>query len=154
MRTDFLLRSASIPATQASKQTLQPLEEILANEFNLSEFVVCTDAGLASINNRQYNTTEGRNYIVTQSIRPSKADEGMAIEKTGWRRLGDKEDMRIYDISDIDLESEKEHLYYHERWFKEDRSNVKNYEERLIVTFSPSSLCISDSFVHSTLRKR
>ena len=57
------------PATQASEETLRPLEEILANEFNLSEFVVCTDAGLASINNRQYNTTEGRNYIVTQSIR-------------------------------------------------------------------------------------
>ncbi len=116
---------------------MQPLEEILANEFNLSEFVVCTDAGLASINNRQYNTTEGRNYIVTQSI-PGlpKLMKEWASKKTGWRRLGDKED-RTYDISDIDLESEKEHLYYHERWFKEDRSNVKNYEERLIVTFSP-----------------
>ena len=125
------------PGNTSEQQTLQPLEEILANEFNLSEFVVCTDAGLASINNRQYNTTEGRNYIVTQSI-PGlpKLMKEWALEKTGWRRLGDKED-RTYDISDIDLESEKEHLYYHERWFKEDRSNVKNYEERLIVTFSP-----------------
>lgn len=46
------------PGNTSEQQTLQPLEEILANEFNLSEFVVCTDAGLASINNRQYNTTE------------------------------------------------------------------------------------------------
>ncbi len=154
MRTDFLCVLHQSRQHKRAKQTLQPLEEILANEFNLSEFVVCTDAGLASINNRQYNTTEGRNYIVTQSI-PGlpKLMKEWYLEKTGWRRLGDKED-RTYDISDIDLESEKEHLYYHERWFKEDRSNVKNYEERLIVTFSPSSLCISDSFVHSTLRKR
>lgn len=125
------------PGNTSEQQTLQPLEEILANEFDLSEFVVCTDAGLASINNRQYNTAEGRNYIVTQSI-PGlpKLMKEWALEKTGWRRLGDKED-RTYDISDIDLEAEKENLYYRDRWFREDRSNVKDYEERLIVTFSP-----------------
>lgn len=125
------------PGNTSEQQTLQPLEEILANEFNLSEFVVCTDAGLASINNRQYNTTEGRNYIVTQSI-PGlpKIMKEWALEKKGWRRLGDKEDV-TYDISTLDLEAEKENLYYRDRWFKEDRSNVKAYEERLIVTFSP-----------------
>lgn len=125
------------PGNTSEQQTLKPLEEILANEFNLSEFVVCTDAGLASISNRQYNTTEGRNYIVTQSI-PSlpKLMKDWALEKTGWRRLGDQDD-RIYDISSIDLEAEKKNLYYRERWFKEDRSDIKDYEERLIVTFSP-----------------
>lgn len=125
------------PGNTSEQQTLQPLEEILANEFNLSEFVVCTDAGLASINNRQYNTTEGRNYIVTQSI-PGlpKMMKEWALEKKGWRKLGDKEDV-TYDISTLDLEAEKDNLYYRDRWFKEDRSNVKAYEERLIVTFSP-----------------
>lgn len=125
------------PGNTSEQQTLKPLEEILANEFNLSEFVVCTDAGLASIDNRLYNTTEGRNYIVTQSI-PGlpKLMKDWALEKTGWRKLGDKYD-RTYDISDIDLEAEKNNLYYRERWFKENRSNVKDYEERLIVTFSP-----------------
>lgn len=125
------------PGNTSEQQTLQPLEEILANEFNLSEFVVCTDAGLASINNRLYNTTEGRNYIVTQSI-PGlpKLMKEWAFEKTGWRKLGDKEDC-TYDISEIDLEAEKDTLYYRDRWFREDRSNIKSYEERLIVTFSP-----------------
>lgn len=125
------------PGNTSEQQTLKPLEEILANEFNLSEFVVCTDAGLASIDNRLYNTTEGRNYIVTQSI-PGlpKLMKDWALEKTGWRKLGDRYD-RSYDISDLDLEAEKDNLYYRERWFKEDRSNIKDYEERLIVTFSP-----------------
>lgn len=125
------------PGNTSEQQTLQPLEEILANEFNLSEFVVCTDAGLASIDNRLYNTTEGRNYIVTQSIPglPGLMKE-WALEKNGWRKLGDRDD-RTYDISALDLEAEKEALYYRERWFKENRSNVKDYEERLIVTFSP-----------------
>ena len=125
------------PGNTSEQQTLKPLEETLANEFDLSEFVVCTDAGLASIDNRLYNTTEGRNYIVTQSI-PClpKLMRDWALEKTGWRKLGDKHD-RSYDISDLDLEAEKENLYYRERWFKEDRSDTKDYEERLIVTFSP-----------------
>lgn len=125
------------PGNTSEQQTIQPLEEILANEFNLSEFVVCTDAGLASINNRLYNTTEGRNYIVTQSIlQLPKLMKDWALEKKGWKRLGDREDV-TYDISELDLKQEKEHLYYRERWFKEDRSTVKSYEERLIVTFSP-----------------
>lgn len=125
------------PGNKSEQQTMKPLEETLANEFNVSEFVVCTDAGLASIDNRLYNSTEGRNYIVTQSIPglPGLMKE-WALEKTGWRKLGDSED-RTYDISDIDLEAEKDHLYYRERWFKEDRSKIKDYEERLIVTFSP-----------------
>lgn len=125
------------PGNTSEQQTLQPLEEILANEFDLSEFVVCTDAGLASIHNRLYNTTEGRNYIVTQSI-PQLPDtmKKWALEKDGWRRLGDRHD-RTYDISELDLEKEKDSLYYRERWFKEDRSKVKQFEERLIVTFSP-----------------
>lgn len=125
------------PGNTGEQQTLQPLEEILANDFNLSEFVVCTDAGLASIDNRLYNTMEGRNYIVTQSIpQLPKLMKDWALEKKGWRRLGDSEDI-TYDISELNLENEKEHLYYRERWFKEDRSTVKAYEERLIVTFSP-----------------
>lgn len=126
------------PGNTSEQQTLQPLEEILANEFNLSEFVVCADAGLASIDNRLYNTSEGRNYIVTQSI-PQLPGlmKDWALEKKGWRRLGDKEDV-TYDISELNLEREKEHLFYRERWFKEDRSTVKAYEERLIVTFSPA----------------
>lgn len=125
------------PGNTSEQQTMKPLEETLANEFNLSEFVVCTDAGLASIDNRQYNTTEGRNYIVTQSIPQLPAlMKQWALEKKGWRRLGDKED-RTYDISELNLEQEKEHLYYRERWFKEDRAGVKRFEERLIVTFSP-----------------
>lgn len=125
------------PGNTSEQQTLKPLEEILANEFKLSEFVVCTDAGLASIDNRLYNTTEGKNYIVTQSIPMlPKLMKEWALEKTGWRRLGDSNDT-TYNISEIDLENSRDHLYYRERWFKEDRSGTKEFEERLIVTFSP-----------------
>lgn len=125
------------PGNTSEQQTLQPLEEILANEFNLSEFVICTDAGLASMDNRMYNTTEGRNYIVTQSIPMlPKLMKEWALGKTGWKRLGDRDDT-TYDISSLNLDDEKDSIYYRERWFNEDRAGIKGYEERLIVTFSP-----------------
>lgn len=125
------------PGNTNEQQTIQPLEEILANQFNLSEFVVCTDAGLASMDNRVYNTTEGRNYVVTQSI-PSLPEtlKKWALEKDGWHRLGDKTN-QTYNIDELDLSQEKDNLYYRERWFIHDRSGIKNYEERLIITFSP-----------------
>lgn len=125
------------PGNTNEQQTLQPLEEILANDFNLSEFVICTDAGLASISNRLYNSTEGRNYIVTQSIPglPGPLKE-WALEKDGWKRLGQKDD-KTYNITELNLNQEKDHLYYRERWFIHDRGDCKDFEERLIVTFSP-----------------
>jgi len=102
----------------------------LANEFGLSEFVVCTDAGLSGLDNRIYNTTEGRNYIVTQSI-PMLPERlrSRALEKKGWRRLGDRTDT-LYDISEINLEQEKGSLFYRDRWHIEDRGPVANYEHR------------------------
>ena len=43
--------------------TLKPLEEKIISDFKLSKFVVCTDAGLASTNNRKFNNTNNRSFI-------------------------------------------------------------------------------------------
>lgn len=48
------------PGNTPETQTMQPLEEKLADNFSLSDFVACTDGGLGSVDNRMYNTTEGR----------------------------------------------------------------------------------------------
>lgn len=40
--------------------TLTPLEEKILKDFKISRFVVCTDAGLASISNRKFNDKKGR----------------------------------------------------------------------------------------------
>ena len=49
--------------------TLRPLEEKILSDFNLSNFVVCTDAGLASEVNRKFNNKGKRAFITTQSIK-------------------------------------------------------------------------------------
>ena len=53
--------------------TLKPLEEKILSDFDLSKFIVCTDAGLASEDNRKFNNKDERAFITTQSIKKLKA---------------------------------------------------------------------------------
>ena len=52
--------------------TLKPLERKILSDFELSKFVVCTDAGLSSAANRKYNDMAGRAFVTTQSIKKLK----------------------------------------------------------------------------------
>ena len=121
--------------------TLKPLEEKIISDFKLSRFIVCTDAGLSSTDNRKFNNMGGRAFITTQSIKKLKAHlKEWALAKTGWR-LAD--DGKQYDISKLEdpehmkqfkgftEDNAKDRTFFKERWIKED-----GLEQKLIVTFS------------------
>ena len=64
----------SVTAGNTNEQiTLTPLEEKILNDFKLSKFIVCTDAGLASNANRKFNDKNDRAFITTQSIKKLKS---------------------------------------------------------------------------------
>jgi len=112
--------------------SLKPLEEQILRDFNLSRFIVCTDAGLASHDNRLFNNEAERAYIVTQSLKVLKDHlQTWALDPKEWRRQNSD---KLYDLSQIDVraDSEQNHLYYKSRWIKEN-----GLEQQLIVTFSP-----------------
>ena len=52
--------------------TLKPLEKKIISDFELSKFVVCTDPGLASEDNRKFNNIADRSFITTQFIKKLK----------------------------------------------------------------------------------
>ncbi|MEC1722383.1 hypothetical protein [Schinkia azotoformans] len=80
--------------------TLKPLEEKILKDFELSKFVVCTDAGLASTDNRKFNDKKDRAFITTQSIKKLKKHlKEWALSSEGWR-LG--ENHKTYDITKLD----------------------------------------------------
>lgn len=110
--------------------TLKPLEQKILKDFQLSKFVVCTDAGLASMNNRKFNDKEDRAFITTQSIKKLKKHlKDWALSPEGWK-LG--EDRHTYDISNIgDEATYADKTFYKERWIKEN-----GLEQKLIVTYS------------------
>lgn len=47
------------PGNQSEQTTLQPLENEILQDFGHGQFVVCTDAGLASLANRKFNSVKG-----------------------------------------------------------------------------------------------
>jgi hypothetical protein len=109
--------------------TLRPLEEKILSDFNLSRFVVCTDAGLASADNRKFNNKRGRAFITTQSIKQLKGYlTEWSLKPEEWRLLGDE---KFYTITELDEDKYKNKTFYKERWIKEN-----GLEQKLIVTYS------------------
>lgn len=119
--------------------TLKPLEKKIISDFELSKFVVCTDAGLASEDNRKFNDKDGRAFITTQSIKKLKEHlKKWALASDGWKLPGSE---KTYDISKLDEMIDKAtpedkakiraKVFFKERWIKEN-----DFEQRLIVTYS------------------
>ena len=135
MDGDGIPLAFNISAGNTNEQgTLTPTEEKILKDFELSKFIVCTDAGLASTDNRKFNNKDERAFITTQSIKKLKKHlKEWALEKTGWRLSGD---LKEYDISKLEesektIEKYKNKVFYKERWIKED-----GLEQKFIVTFS------------------
>ena len=114
---------------QNEQQSLKPLEKRIINDFSLSKFIICTDAGLSSTENRIFNTLGERSFIVTQSIKKLKAHLiDWSLDPSGWHIAGDETQ---YNLSEIDEEEHIETLFYKERWINEN-----DFSQKLIVTFS------------------
>lgn len=125
----------SINSGNTNEQTtLKPLEEKILNDFKLSKFIVCTDAGLSSTNNRKFNNKNNRAFITTQSVKKLKKHlKQWALSLNDWY-VEDSD--KAFNISSLDndislYEMYKDKTFYKERWIKED-----GLEQKLIVTFS------------------
>lgn len=111
--------------------TLTPLEEKILEDFKLSKFIVCTDAGLASYANRKFNDKDERAFITTQSIKKLKKHiMDWALSPDGWHLTGDNKEYNINEIDDNE-KIFKDKIFFKERWIKEN-----DLEQKLIVTYS------------------
>ena len=123
------------PGNTNEQITLQPLEEKIIKDFELSEFVVCTDAGLASKANRKFNDKNNRKFVTTQSLKKLKEYlklEALNLTK-GWHLPNET---KTYNISKLRTDEKlikkyKDTVFYKERWIKEN-----GLEQRLIITYS------------------
>ena len=114
--------------------TMTPLEEKIIKDFELSKFVVCTDAGLASNKNRKFNDAENRAFITTQSIKKLKTYlKQWALDSSNWKLVGSD---KLYNIDEIQNDEEKRSKYKEYIFFKDRWINENNLEQKIIVTFS------------------
>ena len=114
---------------QNEQPSMSPLEKKIIKDFDASDFIVCTDAGLSSTANRKFNSIQGRGFVTTQSIKKFKGFlQDFCLEDDGWYLPGSN---RKYKLSELDEEAYYDKVFYKDRWINED-----NLEQHLIVTYS------------------
>ncbi len=135
------------PGNRNEQLTMIPLEKKMLENFDMSKFIVCTDAGLSSATNRVFNSYDGeddmRGYITTQPIKTLKGFlQEWCMADDGWALDGDSSKKK-YKISELDEERDKDKIFYKTRWIKEegivhtDRGDKKQIiEQKLIVSYS------------------
>lgn len=131
--------------------TLKPLEEKILSDFKMSGFIVCTDAGLSSANNKFFNSRRDRNFITATSVKklPQERRERL-LKPNDWKLIGDKSPNHQYNLEKIDADDKERSFYYDRTFYKEEwfidtvdiydeylqKTVKRDIEQRLIITFS------------------
>lgn len=121
---------------QNEQLSLKPLEQKIMRDFELSRFVVCTDAGLSSKANRRFNNYGERSFITTQSIKKLKDElKQWALSPKGWYLDGSK---KTYDISKLEDTPENRNKVFYKQQVIEgwDEEHDISFDQNLIVTYS------------------
>ena len=114
---------------QNEQPSMSPLEKKIIKDFDTSDFIVCTDAGLSSTANRKFNSIQGRGFVTTQSVKTLKSFlKDFCLDDDGWYLPGSN---KKYKLSELDEDADYEKVFYKDRWINED-----NLEQHLIVTYS------------------
>ena len=113
----------------SEQPSMTPLEKKILQDFDTSDFVVCTDSGLSSIANRRFNSIQGRGFVTAQSIKKLKGFlQDFFLGDDGWYLPGSD---RKYKLSELDEEKDCDRVFYKDRWINEN-----DLEQHLIVTYS------------------
>lgn len=113
----------------SEQPSMTPLEKKILQDFDTSDFVVCTDSGLSSIANRRFNSIQGRGFVTAQSIKKLKGFlQDFCLGDDGWYLPGSN---RRYKLSELDEEKDCDRVFYKDRWINEN-----DLEQHLIVTYS------------------
>ena len=124
------------PGNQNEQLSLKPLEQQIMRDFELSKFIVCTDAGLSSDANRKFNNYGERSFITTQSIKKLKKDlKDWCLDPEGWELEGSK---KKYDISELDSTPEnRKKIFYKQKLIEGyDEERGITFDQTIIVTYS------------------
>ncbi|PZM83727.1 IS1634 family transposase [Candidatus Gracilibacteria bacterium] len=119
------------------------LEKKLIKNFNIRNFTYCADAGINSNTIRDFNSSFGRNFVVTQSLKKVKKDiQNIVFDDKYWYYYDKNKQKHTINLSDID--ENDENIYYKEfpinnpldLGLKIDGKKKVNFNQRLIVTYS------------------
>lgn len=120
--------------------TLIPLEEKILQDFELSRFVICTDAGLASEANRKFNNFGERSFVTTVSVKMmEKKLKEWCLKPDGWHLEGSKKLFNIEHLEETEKDREENlgKTFYKMKYIEGyDEERDIEFNQTLIVTFS------------------
>ena len=120
------------PGNQNEQLTLKPIEKKVIKDFNCSEFIFCSDAGLGGKSNRFLNSFGDRSYVINYSLKKMKKEErDLALLPTQFKVPGSNKliDLRTLDESDPEV--------YNTIYYKEYPLVTGDMDETVIITYSP-----------------
>lgn len=120
MDTDGIPLSMCITSGSDNEQTTAiPLEKKLTQMFQKKKFIYCADAGLGSLNIRNFNSMGGRAFVVTQSIRKlSKRLKEAVFNDYDYRLLSSDEPVMIETMKSFDRQDPGNKDLYNDRAYK------------------------------------
>ena len=122
---------------QNEQPTLIPLEKKIMEDFELSRFVICTDSGLSSTDNKMYNNFGERSFITTVSIKKMKSEDiEWCLDPTGWKLDGDKD--HTYNIRELE-NTEEDRIKNYDKVFYKERY-IEDYDEARDISFNYSRI--------------
>ena len=125
------------PGNTSETKTMIPSEEKFLNDFDMKgkNIIVCTDAAMSSDDIKRFNVKDGRGFIITQSIKKmSDYLQKYALDKKGWRKLGNIKD--TFDLEKIANDKKSKEENYETIFYKEIECETKSVKQTLIITFS------------------
>lgn len=120
MDSDGIPLSMCITSGSDNEQTTAiPLEKKLTRMFKGKKFIYCADAGLGSLNIRNFNSMGGRAFIVTQSIKKLSDTLKQAVfNDCDYKLLSSDTPVTIADMKSFDRFDQKNKGLYNDRAYK------------------------------------
>lgn len=120
MDTDGIPLSMCITSGSDNEQTTAiPLEKKLTGMFRGKKFIYCADAGLGSLNIRNFNSMGGRSFIVTQSIKKlSDTLKKAVFNDYDYKLLSSDEAVSVEELKTFDKTDKRLKNLYNDKAYK------------------------------------
>lgn len=117
--------------------TAIPLEKKLTAMLKGKKLIYCADAGLGSLNIRNFNSMGGRAFIVTQSIKKlSDTLKTAVFNDTDYRLLSSDEEVSVADLKTFDKNLPENKVLYNDKAYKiinaDKAMDLGFYEEKVL----------------------
>lgn len=117
MDKDGIPLSMCLTSGSDNEQTTAiPLEKKLVKMLHGKKFIYCADAGLGSLDIRNFNSMGGRAFVITQSVKKLSDELKNAVfNDSGYRLLSNGKNVSVEDLKTFDRKNSENTALYNDK---------------------------------------